>query len=455
MATLQQDFTQGNVGKLLVRFSLPFLLSNFIQACYNVADMFIVSMYNGAESLSGVNIGGQITNIVVMLTIGLAQGGTVLVAQYFGAKKLKDVSDTIGTILSFLMLLSIGITVVMLALSQPILRLIQTPVESFSEALAYLRICLMGNIFIFGYNAVSAIQRGMGDSKRPLVFVSIACVINIGLDLLFVGPFGMGAAGAALATVISQGTSMLMAMVYLHNNKFVFDFKLKSFRIHWDKVKLIFRIGLPSGVQGILVNLSFLLMTALVNGFGVFASAAVGVVGKFNSFAIMPANAMSMSVSSMSAQNIGAGAHDRAKRSLYYGIGIAFTLGLIMFLISQFFPAQIIGIFSDEVNVIDPGVAYLRGFSFDYLLVPFTFCMMGLINGSGHTTFSLFSGLLTSVLLRVPLAWILSRTSLGLTGIGLAAPLATLGGVVLCSWFIVSGRWMRNVTGIGNDIQSA
>lgn len=448
MARLEQDFTEGNVGKLLVQFSLPFLLSNLVQALYNVADMFIVGLFNDAASLSGVNIGGQITNLVAILTIGLAQGGTVLVAQYYGAKKIRDVQETIGTIFSFLVLLSIILTVIMFALSGPMLHLINTPAESFDEALAYLRICLLGNVFIFSYNAIAAVQRGLGDSKRPFIFITIACILNIFLDLLLVGVFGMGAGGAALATIIAQAISVLLSILYLRRSNFIFDFKRSSFRIHWEKVRLIFRIGLPSSVQNLLGNLSFLLMTMLVNGFGVFASAAVGVVGKFNSFAIMPSSAMSMSVSSMAAQNIGAGHYDRARKSLTYGIGISMGIGMVMFVIAQLFPEWIIRIFSSETEVIEMGIQYLRGFSFDYICVPVAFCLNGLITGSGHTTFSLITGTLASLVLRMPMAWLLSGTGLGLTGIGLAAPIASIGGALLSTWFVATGRWKKDVTGI-------
>lgn len=414
-----------------------------------MADMYIVGLYGDAAALSGVNIGSQITNLVAVLTIGLAQGGTVLVAQYYGARQMKDVSETIGTMFSFLVLLSAGMTVVMLLLSRAMLQLINTPPEALESAHAYLRICLLGNVFIFGYNAISAVQRGLGDSKRPLMFVSVACAVNVVLDFLFVGGLGMGAAGAALATIIAQAISLLLAVLYLRRSDFVFDFKRESLRIHWDKVKLIFRIGLPSSAQNLLSNLSFLLMTTLVNGFGVYASAAVGIVGKLNGIAIMPSSAMSMSVSSLAAQNIGAGKHDRALKAMVYGIVISFAVGAVMFGVSLLWPDALIGIFSDDPNVLALGRDYLRGFSYDYILVPFAFCLMGLITGSGHTTFSLICGSMTSLFLRMPTAWLLSQTALGLTGVGLAAPIASLGGALLSAWFVITGRWKRDATGIG------
>lgn len=448
MAKLEQDFTTGNIGKLLIRFSIPFLLSSLVQSFYSVADMLIVGIFNDAASLSGVNIGGQVTTIVMNIILGLAQGGTVLIAQYYGAKRMEDVKSTISTTLTFLCLLSLAMTAVMLLCSDWMLRIIQTPAESFSEAKKYLVICLYGNIFIFAYNAISAILRGLGDSTRPLMFVIVACVSNVFLDLLFVGSFGMGAAGAAWATVLAQGVSVLISAVYLSRQKFIFDFKLRSFQIDWKKAKDIVRIGIPTSAQNVLVSISFLLMTTLVNGFGVYASAAVGVAGKFNGFAILPASAMSASVSAFAAQNVGAGLYERAKKSLYYGCGIAFGFGLPIFILTQLFPAHIIGIFSDEAEVIEVGIQYLRAFSYDYLAVPAAFCLTGLIVGAGHTTFSMISSMSSSILLRMPMAWILSRTALGLAGIGLAAPLASVGGILISGWFFMTGRWLKDATGI-------
>lgn len=454
MSKLQQDFTQGNIAEHLVKFSLPFLLSNLLQALYSVADMLIVGMFCSTEALAGVNMGGQVTNLVVMLVSGLTVGGTVLVAQYFGAHKEQDVKETIGTLFSLLALLGVALSLIMLYFSEPVLRLLQTPEEAVEPAKEYLNICLLGTIFVFGYNAISSIQRGLGDSRRPLYFVAVACVINVGLDLLLVGPFEMGPAGAAWATIAAQGISMILAAVFLAKNKFIFDFKLKSFAIKKDKMRLLFQLGLPNSIQSVTSNLSFLLMTALVNGFGLAATAAAGVASKFNSFAILPALAMSASVSSIAAQNIGADQFDRARQSLGMGVKIAMVLSIIVFALVQLFPQAILSLFSNDPEVIACGVSYLRAFSFDYLVVPTVFCINGLVNGSGHTTFSLINGMLSSIILRMPVAYLLSMTPLGLTGIGLAAPMASLGSLALGMWFYKSGRWLKNTTGISRSLEA-
>lgn len=459
MSKLQHDFTQGPIGRELVSFCIPFLLSNVLQALYGAVDMWVVGNFSAADAatrtaiLSGVNIGSQITNLVAMMVSGLTVAGTVMVGQYIGAKKPRDASETVGTMFSMLALLGVLLTVAMIALSGPILRLLSTPEESFGYAKEYLNICLLGTLFIFGYNAISSIQRGMGDSVRPLIFVGVACVVNIGLDLWMVKGLGMGAAGAAWATIIAQAVSLMLAAWYLSRSKFIFDFRLSSFRIVKNKLATMVRLGIPSSVQSIIVNVSFLVMTAMVNSIGGYvASAAVGVVGKFNSFAILPAVAMSSSVSAFAAQNIGAGFYDRAKKSLGVGLIIALAINVCVFALVQLFPAEIISIFDQNPETVSNGVAYMRTFSFDYLLVPVLFCINGLIMGAGHTFFTLLTASISSLLLRIPVAVLLGKTAgWGLPGVGLAGPAASVAALTLAVWFFFSGRWLQNKTGISRD----
>ncbi len=280
------------------------------------------------------------------------------------------------------------------------------------------------------------------------MFVAIACFVNIVLDLLFVGGLRLGAAGAAWATIISQALSMFLSAWYLTTHRFIFDFKFSSFRIHADKVRLLFKLGLPSSVQSVVTSFSFLLMTALVNGFGVSASAAVGIAGKFNSFGILPAIAMSSAISSMVAQNIGAGYHERARKILWNGVGIAMAFGLLVFLITQLFTRQIFFLFGVEAATADMGVPYMRAFSYDYLAVSVVFCVNGLINGSGYTIYSLMTSMISALILRVPVAWFMSKTALGLAGVGMAAPVASCGALVLAMAFYFSGKWKQSRAGI-------
>ncbi len=459
MSKLQRDFTKGPIGRELISFCIPFLLSNVLQALYGAVDMWVVGNYSSPDAatrtaiLSGVNIGSQITHLVAMMVSGLTVAGTVMVGQYIGAKKPKDASQTVGTMFSILGILGVVLTVLMIALSGPLLRLLNTPEESFAYAQEYLNICLLGTLFIFGYNAVSSIQRGMGDSVRPLFFVGVACVVNIVLDLWLVKGLNMGGAGAAWATIIAQAVSLVLAAWYLSRSRFIFDFKLSSFKIVKDKLKMMIKLGIPSSVQSIIVNISFLVMTAMVNSIGGYvASAAVGVVGKFNSFAILPAVAMSSSISAYAAQNIGAGLYDRAKKSLGVGLIIAMIINIGVFALVQLFPGQIISFFDQNPETILNGVEYMRTFSFDYLLVPIQFCINGLIMGAGHTFFTLLTGSLSSLLLRIPVAVLLgSVAGWGLPGVGLAGPAASVAGVLLDVWFLFTGRWLKNKTGISKE----
>lgn len=457
-SSLQKDLTKGSVIKQLIVFALPFLLSNFIQALYNVADMIIVARFTGTAAASGVGQGGQITLLVTNAVLGLGLGGTVLLSQYFGAKNTQAVKETIGTLYTVFFIAALILTLLMVLLAGPILKLTKVAPEVFSDAKIYVQICMAGNIFVFGYNGVSAVLRGLGDSKSPLIFVSIACVINIFLDLLLIATFNMGTAGAAIATVVSQALSLLFSILYLIKKKFLFDFKLKSFKINKEKLKYIFIIGTPTAINNVIVNISFIALTFLINLIGgenaVYTSAASTMAGKFNGFAILPAIAISSAISSMSAQNIGAGQIDRAKKTMYTGLIFSIVLGAVMTLITMLFPDQIYKLFGADANVIEHGREYLRYFCFEYIAVAFTFSFMGLINGSGHTKTSMIISVCSSLLIRIPLAFLLGFTAnLGMRGIGLAIPLATLGSAAIGAVYIAGGKWKKKK--IGALFQSA
>ena len=445
----QKNLAKGNVAKQLIRFAIPFIISNIIQTLYSVADMVIVGQFNGTASMSGVNIGGQVTMIILNVAVGISTGGTIMIAQSVGAEKTGKLKKIIGTLLTALIISAIALTLLMLLFKGPILRLINTPQESFEEASTYLMVTALGTVFIFGYNALSAIMRGMGDSKSPLYFVAIACVVNVVLDLILVGGFHQGAFGAAIATIASQAISMLLCIVYLRRKKFVFDFNLSSFGIDLPQLKNILKIGIPLTIQNLISNLSFLFMTALVNNMGVTASAAVGAVGKYNGFAILPAIAMNAAVSAMVAQNIGAEREDRAIKTMLTGMGLAYAISIPIFLLTTLFPEEVLRMFASDPELITVGVPYLRVFSIDYLLVPIAFNLIGFCIGTGHTAFTLFSNIMAAIVIRIPMAYLLSETlGLGLSGVGLAVPLGTTTTIILGGWFMLSGRWKRRTVKI-------
>ena len=440
----RQDLTQGSVGKQLIKFSIPFLLSNLLQAFYSVADMIIVGRLCGTHGITGVNIGSQINILVTGAAFGLAVGGTVLIAQYGGAKKFDEQRKTIGTLFTAYMILAVICTAVMLLLGDTLLKLLNTPEVAYTEAFNYYMICMSGLVFMFAYNVISAILRGMGDSKRPLYFVLIATIVNIIFDIILVGPFKMGAAGAAYATVGAQALSVVLSLIYLAKNHFFVGYKKSDFRIDGEKMKMLLKLGLPSSVQQVVVSFSFLTLTALVNSLpnADIASACQGIGGKVNSFAILPALAMSSAVSSMAGQNIGAGDAKRAKKTMLTGMGIAFAISMVVFVIVQLFPQQIISLFDTNEEVLKVGADYMRFIALDYIFVPFVFCMNGLAIGAGYTNFALFNACFSSILVRVPFAYlVVNLTNLGFNGIGLATGLASAASIIVGAIFVASGKW--------------
>lgn len=445
MNQFEKDLSQGSVAKQLFLFAIPFIITNLVQSLYSVADMIIVGQFAGTVSMSGVNIGSQVSLLITMLVIGLSAGGTVLIAQYKGFGAREELTRTIGTLFSVLFVLAIVLTVVMFVFSVPILHLIQTPPEAFEEAKRYLLVTVAGTIFIFGYNAFSAVFRGMGNSKFPLIFVSIACLANVFLDLLLVAYFKMGALGAAVATVSSQALSMIFCIIFLRRSDFVFDFRLKSFRFHKEQLKKLLEVGIPTSIQNTITHISFIVLTAMVNTISVAASAGVGAVAKFNSFAILPAIAVGNSVSAMSAQNIGAGEEKRAVKTMNIGILLAFVMSLIMFVIATLFPEPILQIFGNDPDMIREGARYMQAFKYDFLIVPVLFCFNGLFIGSGHSTFSLINSILSSIIIRIPISYLFGMSmGQGVFGVGIGAPLATLVSSVIGLFYFLSDRWRQS-----------
>ncbi len=453
MSGFQNDLTKGSVTKHLLRFSLPFLASNLLQAFYNMADMLIVGRFDGPVGASAVGTGGTVTILLINMISGLAVGGTVMIAQYIGARKQEEMEKTVGTMFTLYGVAAAVLTVVMLLAGKHILNLLNTPSESFNETLSYLNICMSGTVFVFGYNAVSAVLRGMGDSRHPLIFVLIATTTNIVLDLIFVGPLGMGAAGAAWATIIAQALSFILAVIFLRRNNFLFDFHPRSFRIDKKIALQLLKIGLPTSLQGTLVSFSFMWLTRLANDIaGIVGQTSLSVAGKVNSVAILPSIAMQASVSSMAGQNLGAGKPDRARKTMLVAMGLAFSFSSVVFTLVNLFSTQIVTLFIGSGNTnltpevvaqcITEGSKYIRNISYDYLVVSLHFCINGLAMGAGQTLFSLLNATLSALLLRVPAAWILGISfGWGLSGVALAAPIAGLGSLLIGIIYFLSGSW--------------
>lgn len=440
------SLTQGNVYRTLISFAVPFLLANFIQALYGAVDMAVIGWFSDASSIAAVSVGTQVMQTINSLISGLTLGGTVLIAQYLGASRRNEVSETIGTMLTIFALAAVVFTVIMLLLTEPILRLLQTPEAAMAEAIRYVLVASCGIFFIFGYNALSAVMRGVGDSKSPLIFIAVACVVNIMLDLIFVGVFYWGAAGAALATILSQGVSMVLAIWFLGRKDFIFKFSRKNFAIHRDKAVQLIRLGLPVSLQESMVSLSFLFIAAIINSLGVTAAAAVGVAGKFEAFAMLPASAFSGALASLTAQNMGANQPDRARKSLYASIFLSFICSLFFFAWAQLAPDSIMQIFRADAAVTIGGGQYLRSFSFDFMLVAFAFCFGGFFNGCGRTTLTMICGILASLCFRLPLSYLFTLIAPdNLTAVGASVPIASLFQIIIYIFYMRSERWKKNL----------
>ena len=446
MAKFTKDLTKGNVWTQLIWFAVPFFISNLIQSVYGVADMMILGNYCGSESMSAVNTSSQIAIIVTNLAMGFSTGGTVMIGQYLGAQRSERIKSVIGTLLISLGVLAVVLSTGLILLADPILSALNVPTQAFADARIYLLINAAGLIFVFGYNALSAIMRGMGDSKTPLIFVTIACVLNIILDFLLVGYFGFGTGGAAAATVFSQAVSMFLCMGYLRRNDFIFDFKPDSFTFSKSEFAVLVKVGLPTGIQHVATNFSFLLLTGIINEIGgVAAGAASGIVGKFNGFSILPDVAISTSVSAMIAQNMGAKKEDRVKKVTRYGLMLCCGISWVIFAIANIFPEQIFMLFGSDEELLEIGLVYMKAFSFEYLLVPFIISFNAVFTGTGNGWITLVTNTITSFAVRLPLAIYLGKIiGLGVADVGYSIPAATLAGSLIAFVFYLSGIWKRN-----------
>ena len=418
------DLTQGNVVKVLFQFALPYLLANVLQALYGGADLFVVGQFDDAASVAGVAIGSQVMQTVTGIILGLTTGITVLIGIATGARNYKELVAVIGSSVWLFALIGIVLTFLMVLCHDPITSVMHTPAEAMQDTQAYLLIASLGIPFIIGYNVVCGILRGLGDSRTPLCFVLLACIINIVLDFLLVGAFHLRAAGAALATISSQGISFVTALCFLHRRGFSFPFTRKDIRLNGLLSRRIMVLGAPIALQDALVNISFLIITVIVNQMGVIASAALGVVEKVIVFAMLPPVAISSAVAAMTAQNYGAGLIGRMNRCLY---------GVSMCVYSQFFPENWIRIFTEDEAVISMGATYLRGYSIDCILVSFIFCMNSYFSGQGNSWFPMVHSLITTFLFRIPLSWLFSHIDpTSLFWMGFAPPLST----VICLFYL-------------------
>lgn len=428
---MQNDLTQGNLLSNILHFSIPFFLSYFLQTLYGLADLLIVGQYNGANVISAVSIGSQVMHMFTVMIVGLAMGTTVMIGRMVGSKEEEKKRLVIGNSftlfigLSFLLMFGLSLCV------KPILSLLSTPLQSMDEASKYLRICFLGIPFIVLYNLFSSIFRGLGDSKSPMIFIAIACIVNIVLDLIFIGPIHMKAVGAAYATVIAQAISVFFALIAL--TKMKLNLKKDDFKISHETLFSILKIGVPIMVQDGFIQISFLIITMIANQRGVDVAAAVGIVEKIISFLFLVPSSMLSTVSTIVSQSMGAKEEKRAQDTLYYCIGISVGYGLIVALICQIAAESILALFTSDLTVITLGSQYLHSYVLDCVVAGVHFCFSGFFAACNYSILSFVHNLASIILARIPGAYFASIWYPDtLFPMGLAAPIGGMISILIC-----------------------
>lgn len=440
------DLTEGNVAKQLFIFAAPLFLSNALQAVYNIVDMVIVGQVMGAKGMSAVAVGGNVLMLMNFIAMGFSGAGQIIIAQNVGAKNMKAVKKTIGTLMTLLLSAAVVMSILCYFFREQLLNLINAPAESFDFTMDYTLICASGLVFIYGYNVVSAIMRGMGDSKRPFMFVAIASVINIILDILFVVVLGIGVRGAALATVLGQAISFGWAVVYLYRRKesFAFDFKLSSFRIDIKSAKAIIKLGIPMSIQSAAITISMTVVAAWVNSFGVVASAIAGMISKLNMMAGILSASISTAGGSMIGQNLGARKFERVPLILKDAFLISLAVSTVIAAVIYLFPDQIFAMFThDEVVLASAGIiigpvllnclgAATRSFGF------------AMINGSGNSKLNLLIAILDGIVGRISFAYILGfMMAMGPQGFWYGDALAGFIPMLIGGVYFLTGKWKK------------
>ncbi len=444
--TMARDLTQGSVTKLLLTFAFPLLCSNLLQTVYNMVDMVVIGQFVGKTGLSAVSIGGDVLGLLTFLVMGFSNAGQVILSQYIGAGRHDRVKGTIGTMFTLTFGMALVLSVACGLFLDRFLILMNTPEECLQYAWDYSFICILGLVFIYGYNLVSAILRGMGDSKHPLMFIAVATVVNLVLDLAFVAGLGMGPGGAALATVIGQGVSFIWAIIYLYRRKeaFGFDFKLSSFRPDRAVLPQLVKLGLPMCLQSAAIHLSMLFVNSYINSYGVVASAVTGVGNKLGSITAVVTNALSTAGSSMVGQNLGAEKYHRVPKIIGVSAVLDMAFALVLTALTVFFPRAIFGLFNSDPEVLDMAMTYIPVAVLLYIGFAARSPFFALINGSGNAKLNLIVGLLDGVVCRVGLAMLMGLVmDMGIMGFWLGNAFAGYVPFLIGGVYFLTGRWKR------------
>ena len=448
--TIIRDLTQGSVTQLLLVFAFPLLCSNLLQTFYNMVDMVVIGRFVGKTGLSAVSIGGDVLHFLTFLVMGFSNAGQVILSQYIGAGQHDRVKGTIGTMFTVTFGMAVVLSIFCSIFLDNFLQLMNTPAECLQYTRDYSFICVLGLIFIYGYNLVSAILRGMGDSKHPFIFIAVATVVNLILDLVFVAGFGMGPAGAALATVIGQAVSFLWAIYYLYRHKeaFGFDFKLQSFRPDPVVLPKLVKLGLPMILQSAAINFSMLFVNSYINAYGVVASAVTGIGNKLGSITAVVTNALSTAGSSMVGQNIGAEKYHRVPKIIGVSAIFDVAFALLLSFLTVFFPRTIFGFFNSDPEVLDMAMTYIPVAVLLYMGFAARSPFFALINGSGNARLNLIVGLLDGVICRVGLAMLMGLAmNMGIMGFWLGNAFAGYMPFLIGGVYFLTGRWKKRLIG--------
>ena len=425
------DFTNGSILKKMIKFMIPILGSLILQAMYGAVDLMIVGQFGTTTGLSGISTGSNIMNMATFVVAGLAMAVTVQISKYIGMQKHERIGRLIGCTIALFSIISIVLSVLLIAFARPFAQLMQAPEEALDLTVQYIRICGAGFLLITAYNTISSVFRGMGDSKSPLLFVLIACVVNIFGDLLLVAGLHMNVAGAAIATVAAQGVSVLLSVFIIRKKEFPFTLKKKDICLN-EELGGIIKIGTPIALQELLTQFSFLALCAFVNSLGLAASSGYGVANKVQSFAMLIPSALMQSMSSFVSQNVGAGKEKRAFRSMLTGMGIGGVIGVFVFMGILFFGDKMASLFTTDTSVIAEAYSYMKGFSSEVILTAVLFSFMGYYNGHARTFWVMLQGLAQTFIVRLPVAYAMTvLPDPSLFKIALAGPSATLFGIVL------------------------
>lgn len=430
---MNYDLTKGSVLKKLIMFSLPYLLSCFLQTFYGLADLFVIGMYNGAGDINAVSVGSQVTHMLTLIIVGIAMGTTVLISHTIGTKDERTEAKAIGNTVSIFAIVAVLLTVALLVCTKRILHILSVPGESYSATRKYLTVCFIGIPFITAYNVISSIFRGMGDTRHPMYFVGIAGVFNVALDFLLVGFFKLGAFGAAIATVVSQGISVVIALLALKKISLGIAIKKSDFILSRSIVKSILVVGVPIAVQDFCVQISFLIITKIANSRGVDIAAAVGIVEKIISFIFLVPSSMLSSVSAIAAQNAGAGLHGRGKRVLGLGCIVCTFFGAIFIAVCNIFSKEIVSLFTSDGQVVMYGEQYLRSYVWDCVFAGIHFCFSGYFCAYNKSMISFLHNIVAISLIRIPGAFYTSwKYPDTLFPMGMVAPLGSILSSIIC-----------------------